>query len=243
MSGGGPAHFDATYLLGTELVEACCQEQHVRGTVWWLTTPILCGLLLAVDAQVTPGKMTSPGRAEDRIRQRLPLAIALDPEPHALALGTSRRVRSDGADSTPVRATPLPVSRGDLEILARIVKGECPPGTPFEGRVAVAAVVLNRVRCPRFPDSIPEVAHQPAQFSCFNPNNRARLYAGPIPPVAWNAARVALAGSDPTHGCMFFFNPFIVHPGWAGRLEFVRRIGTRSGDTHDFYRYKSAPGP
>ena len=193
----------------------------MRGTVWLFAIPLLCGLLWVVDPPVLARNAKSHGRA--------------------LAIGTGARARSD--DPSPGPAKVLAVCHADLEILARIVKGECPPGTPFEGKVAVAAVVLNRVRSPRFADSISGVAHQRAQFSSYNPSNRARLYEGPVPPLAWKAARAALAGSDPTRGCTFFFNPHIVYPGWARHFEFVRRIGTRPSDTHDFYRHKLAPGP
>ncbi|HLF95375.1 MAG TPA: cell wall hydrolase [Planctomycetota bacterium] len=134
----------------------------------------------------------------------------------------------------------MAVTSYDLEVLARIVNGECPHDTPFEGKVAVAAVVLNRVRSKRFPMSIPEVAHQEKQFSCYNPSSRARLYGAPIPPVAWEAARAAVEGQDPTGGCTHFFNPHIVQPGWARDLEFVKRIGTAPGNTHAFYRRKGS---
>lgn len=131
---------------------------------------------------------------------------------------------------------PLAISPDDLEVLARVVNGECPSDTPFEGKVAVAAVVLNRVRSKRFPTSIPLVAHQERQFSCYNPSNRARLYGAPIPPAAWEAARAAVDGLDPTGGCTHFFNPHLVEPGWARELEFVKRIGTAPRNTHAFYR-------
>jgi N-acetylmuramoyl-L-alanine amidase len=135
-------------------------------------------------------------------------------------------------------AAPMRASAGDLEVLARIVKGECPPSAPFAGKVAVAAVALNRVRSRRFPMSVRAVAHEPKQFSCYNASNRARLYHGSIPSDAWKAARAALDGEDPTGGCTFFFNPYLVQPGWARRLEFVMRIGTARSNTHDFYRCK-----
>lgn len=132
-----------------------------------------------------------------------------------------------------------PVSRSELEILARVVKGECPPDTPFEGKVAVAAVVLNRVRSDRFPMSIAAVAHQHKQFSCYNRNNRARLYDGSIPRLAREAVRAAIDGRDPTEGSTFFFNPHLVRPSWARRLVFAKRIGTAPHNTHEFYRHQA----
>ena len=147
----------------------------------------------------------------------------------------------DGYPDTGVHPR-MTVSSSHLEVLARIVKGECPGNMPYEGMVAVAAVVLNRVRHERFPSSIPGVAHQPLQFSCYNPRYRQRLYYGPIPDYAWEAAREALAGADPTNGCTHYFNPYLVSPSWRHNLDFVRRIGTTRTTTHDFYRYPGFRG-
>lgn len=122
----------------------------------------------------------------------------------------------------------------EVEVLARIVKGEAAQCS-FEGKVAVAAVVLNRVRNSRWPNTIAGVAHQPYQFSCYNANVRNRLYWGPIPQSCWDAARAALDGQDPTYGSTYYFNPFLVKPSWASTLRFVRRIGSTAVDAHDFY--------
>src|SRR5690606_17407742 len=106
----------------------------------------------------------------------------------------------------------------------------------FEGKVAVAAVVLNRVRDSRWPNTIPGVAHQPLQFSCYNRNFRQQLYYGPVPEECFRAARAALAGQDPTGGATHYYNPYLVQPDWARRLTLTRRIGTNRNDTHVFYR-------
>ena len=159
--------------------------------------------------------------------------------------GISPTGEADGATQSAAEAAPdtsqnaISANSAELEILARIVKGECPANVPWEGKVAVAAVVLNRVRSGRFPNSIRGVAHQRKQFSCYNANVRRRLYYGNIPDYAWRAARAALAGQDPSRGATFYFNPFIVNPSWKRSLTFVRRIGNRSAPrktTHDFYR-------
>jgi len=137
----------------------------------------------------------------------------------------------------------MQASQAQLEVLARIVKGECPPNVPYAGKVAVAAVVLNRVRSSWFPNSIAGVAHQPRQFSCYNANERQRLYYGTIPDFAWEAAREALAGADPTGGSTHYFNPYVVQPSWARRMTFVLRIGTTRTTTHDFYRPRNIDIP
>jgi spore germination cell wall hydrolase CwlJ-like protein len=127
-------------------------------------------------------------------------------------------------------------NESDLEILARIVKGEVPANAPREGHVAVAAVVLNRVKAGRFGSTIAAVAHAPYQFSCYNSDQRDRLYWGTIPQYAWDAAKAALGGENPVPGCTHYFNPYLVHPSWANTMRLYRRIGTSPSTTHDFYQ-------
>lgn len=149
---------------------------------------------------------------------------------------TPRAVPQDNRDWSADRADPMAASQSDLEVLARIVKGECNARMSEEGRVAVAAVVLNRVRDSRWPNTIPGVAHQRLQFSCYNANFRDRLYYGTVPSWAWRAAQSALDGEDPTNGANHYFNPFLVSPSWANNLTFVRRIGDNQFTAHDFYK-------
>lgn len=205
---------------------------HLQGTAWFGAFAV-CALLLGAEGQSSriPEADMAPLVVHGWTGSGMPESAR---RPDA---GETEEVASRAEDTVPDSRS-LVVSAGDLEVLARIVNGECPADTPFEGKVAVAAVVLNRVRSKRFAMSIPEVAHQAKQFSCYNPSSRARLYGAPVPPAAWEAARAAVAGEDPTCGCTFFFNPYLVQPGWARQLEFVKRIGTEPGNTHAFYRAK-----
>ena len=148
-------------------------------------------------------------------------------------ISINRTLRSTTPASTASRRTSATAS--ELEILARICKGEAGV-TSYEGKVAVCAVVLNRVRSSRFPDTIRGVAHQPFQFSCYNSNVRDRLYWGPSPQACWDAARDALSGRDPSLGATYYFNPYLVLPSWSRNMTFLVRIGNRRSNTHDFYR-------
>ena len=174
----------------------------------------------------------APGRRGDTIHPGQQLVIPASTSTTVTASASRGRRPVQGW----VQRDRMPATQAEVEVLARIVKGECPPGTPWSGKVAVAAVVLNRVRSRRFPNSISGAAHQRLQFSCYNRNNRQRLYYGRIPPFAWEAARAALDGQDPTLGCTYYFNPFLVQPSWARSFEFVKRIGETRSTTHDFYR-------
>ena len=90
----------------------------------------------------------------------------------------------------------------EVRILARLVSGEA-RGEPYVGQVAVAAVVLNRVKSPAFPNTISGVIFQTGafdavwdgQFDMEPTENSVR------------AARDALNGWDPTGGCLYYYNP------------------------------------
>ena len=135
---------------------------------------------------------------------------------------------------------PMRATSDEVTVLARIVKGECPANMSFEGKVSVAAVLLNRVRRSdgtfSLDRTITRAAHRPAQFSCYNSDKRNQLYFGSIPSWAYDAARTALAGVDPTQGCTHYYNPFLVSPGWAKRLTPVVQLGETANDAHLFYR-------
>lgn len=108
----------------------------------------------------------------------------------------------------------------DVEMLARLVHAEA-RAEPYEGQVAVAAVVLNRVKSPSFPNSISGVIYQPQAFESVA-NGQFNL-----PPTEENyrAARSALNGWDPTHGALYFWNPSKPVSRWIWSRRIVRRIG------------------
>lgn len=90
----------------------------------------------------------------------------------------------------------------DVNLLARLVNGEA-RGEPYVGQVAVAAVVLNRIKDPAFPKTIGDIIYQPQAFSCVDDG---QINLSPQP-SALKAANEALSGVDPSRGAVFFFNP------------------------------------
>ncbi|MDD9268352.1 cell wall hydrolase [Paenibacillus sp. GCM10023248] len=97
-----------------------------------------------------------------------------------------------------------------LDEMARIIHAEA-RGESFLGQVAVGAVVLNRVQSEQFPDSILEVIHQPGQFSAID-DGQFNLKPNSS---AYNAAKAALNGSDPTAGALYYYNPAIAKASWS----------------------------
>jgi len=125
--------------------------------------------------------------------------------------------------AVPTRYT---VSRGysrsdDVYLLARLIAGEA-EGEPFEGKVAVAAVILNRMKNPRFPGSIPGVVFQPGAFESVE---NGRIWYIPITNEDIQAAQAALSGWDPTYGSLYFWNPAKPVNPWVWTRPVVRWIG------------------
>lgn len=111
----------------------------------------------------------------------------------------------------------------DLNLLARVVYGEA-RGEPYTGQVAVAAVVLNRVRSSSFPNTIAGVVYQAGAFDCvadgqinMTPNQSA-----------YNAARDALNGWDPSYGCLFYYNPRTATSKWMLSRTIKLNIGNHA---------------
>ncbi|WP_026487048.1 cell wall hydrolase [Caldanaerobius polysaccharolyticus] len=110
--------------------------------------------------------------------------------------------------------------RGDVWLLARLVNGEA-RGEPYIGKVAVAAVVLNRVMNPSFPKSIPAVIYQPGAFESVS---NGQIWTD-ISPDSLRAAEDAMAGWDPTGGAVFFWNPSKPVNPWMWSRVIMTQIG------------------
>lgn len=111
----------------------------------------------------------------------------------------------------------------DVELLAHCVYGEA-RGEPYVGKVAVAAVVLNRVKSSSFPNTISGVIYQDGAFTCVSDG---QLYLTPDED-AYRAARDALNGWDPTYGCLYYYNPATAVSAWIWSREVRLTIGAHS---------------
>ncbi|RKD26821.1 hypothetical protein BEP19_16640 [Ammoniphilus oxalaticus] len=87
--------------------------------------------------------------------------------------------------------------------LAKLVEAEA-SGEPYQGKVAVAAVVINRSKSPFFPKSIKSVIFERQQFT---PVHTRRIYAMQAKTDTVKAVSEALNGVDPTNGALYFHNP------------------------------------
>lgn len=108
----------------------------------------------------------------------------------------------------------------NLNLLARLVYAES-RGEPYAGQVAVAAVVLNRVKNSNFPNTIPGVIYQAGAFTPVS-NGQINL---PPDSTATSAARDALNGWDPSYGSLYYFNPATATNKWIWSRPYVITIG------------------
>lgn len=109
---------------------------------------------------------------------------------------------------------------GNLYLLARLVYGEA-RGEPYVGQVAVAAVVLNRVRSSSFPNTISGVIYQPGAFTVVSDG---QINLAPND-TAMRAAKDAMNGWDPTYGCLFYYNPNTATSAWIRSKTIRLTIG------------------
>lgn len=112
------------------------------------------------------------------------------------------------------------LSDADIKLLARCVYGES-RGEPYTGQVAVAAVVLNRVRSSKFPNTVSGVIYQPGAFTAVD-DGQINLTPNES---AYNAARDAMNGWDPTGGCLYYYNPATATSSWIWSLTVHIKIG------------------
>ncbi len=111
-------------------------------------------------------------------------------------------------------------SGSDLQLLAKCIYAEA-RGEPYQGQVAVGAVILNRVENPDFPNTVAEVIYQPWAFTAvhdgqinFSPDSSA-----------YSAAQDALNGWDPTYGCVYYYNTKTATSDWIFNRKTVVTIG------------------
>ena len=109
---------------------------------------------------------------------------------------------------------------GDLYLLAKCVHAEA-RGEPYVGQVAVAAVILNRVKNKDFPNSISGVIYQPWAFTCVN-DGQINLEPNQS---SYNAARDAINGWDPSYGSLYYFNPVTATSKWIWSRQLTVKIG------------------
>lgn len=109
----------------------------------------------------------------------------------------------------------------ELDVLAKIIHAEA-GAEPYKGKVAVGAVVLNRVKDKKFPDLIEGVVMAKGQFE---PVSNGRYDKSMPNQEDYLAAMEALNGVDPTNGATYFYAPSLTKNTWHETLNYLTTIG------------------
>lgn len=110
----------------------------------------------------------------------------------------------------------------DLQLMARAVNGEA-RGEPYTGQVAVAAVILNRVKHSSFPNTVAGVIYQPGAFTAVSDGQINEPIAENS--TVYSACRDAMNGWDPSGGAIYYFNPDTATSSWIWSRELIVHIG------------------
>lgn len=110
--------------------------------------------------------------------------------------------------------------RSNVYLLARVIEGEA-ADEPYVGKVAVGAVILNRVQSGSFPSSLAGVIYQPHAFESVTNGQ----YTRPVSSESLRAAQQAISGWDPTGGALFFWNPYKRVSSWIWSRSIISRFG------------------
>ncbi len=110
----------------------------------------------------------------------------------------------------------------ELQLMARAVNGEA-RGEPYEGQVAVAAVILNRVKHSSFPNTVSGVIYQPGAFTAVA-DGQINVPIDQSSTV-YKACRDAMNGWDPSGGAIYYFNPDTATSSWIWSRPLIKVIG------------------
>ncbi len=122
------------------------------------------------------------------------------------AAAEARAAEEAAAAQAAAEAQAASVAASEQELLAALIY--CEAGNqPYEGQVAVGAVVMNRVRSGSYPNTITEVIYQSGQFGpAMTGWLDSVLASGSYSDTARQAAADAIAGSNPVGDCLYFGN-------------------------------------
>lgn len=125
----------------------------------------------------------------------------------------------------------LYITGEDIDLMAKLVAAES-IGEPYEGKVAVASVVLNRTVSSSFPNTIKEVIFQKNAFSCVK-NGKIKSVANQD---CYNAVYDAIKGYDPSNEALFFYNPATATCNW---MKTTKKVNEKIIGHHTFFKLKA----
>ena len=137
------------------------------------------------------------------------------------ALGMNDSVKAlEGNSGSSSSSSSSNYTSSDLYLLAKTIYAEA-RGESYTGQVAVGAVILNRVKSSKFPNTISGVVYQKHAFTAVS-DGQINLEPDK---TAMNAAQDAMNGWDPTYGCIYYYNPAVATSSWIFSRKTVTTIG------------------
>ena len=121
----------------------------------------------------------------------------------------------------------ISLTKYDIYLMSQVVYAES-KGEPFDGKIAVASVILNRTTDSQFPDTIHGVITQKNAFSCVRNGKIGVVPDGD----SYNAVLKAIEGYDPTDEALYFYNPKIATCSW---MKGVEKTGEKIIGQHVFF--------
>ncbi|KZZ84030.1 cell wall hydrolase [Bacillus sp. SJS] len=132
--------------------------------------------------------------------------------------GETLQVPVAGAED--VKGAEQAVSDEDKELLARLVEAEA-KGESYEGKVAVATVIMNRVASDEFPDTVKDVIYEEGQFS---PVDNGTIN-NPASQESKDAVNEAISYSSISKGALYFYNPDKASSSFLDGKDVTTEIG------------------
>lgn len=197
----------------------------------WVKNQIAKGNKFTHYGGVDKGKQTMPNRTGQKqqksdTKQQPKNQKGNEQEKKVQQNKEQQQANDQGNNDTDVEITntavnvPQGFSQNDIRLMANAVYGEA-RGEPYEGQVAVAAVILNRVESPSFPNTVSGVIFEPRAFTAvadgqiwLTPNDKAE-----------EAVLDAINGWDPTGNAIYYFNPDTATSGWIWTRPQIKQIG------------------
>lgn len=165
-------------------------------------------------------KQTKPKKQQPKNQQPKNTAPAKQ-QPSTNTQNTANNTQQAAPERTTAAVNvPQGFSQNDINLMANAVYGEA-RGEPYEGQVAVASVILNRVESATFPNTVAGVIFEPRAFTAvadgqiwLTPNQKAK-----------EAVLDAINGWDPTGEAIYYFNPDTATSSWIWGRPQIKQIG------------------
>lgn len=210
-------------------IEAIIVSDNTADTSWWANA---LRRSIAQVGSVFPRSIktlqeSTIQTSEIVVNQEAPDSSLINTMPNAIAAVEKLSIKTssveEGKSQIISRSLGRLVTKEDVELLTRVIHGEA-RGENFEGQVAVGAVVLNRLKDPRFPKTIRAVVYQSGAFTAVEDK---QIQLDPTD-QSYKAAVAALAGQDPTNGAIFYFNPRLATDHWIKTRPVIKTIGNHT---------------